>query len=604
MNQIIKTNNIDFSQLVQNNSTLTVNFQSNLIKKLEETFTESEQRWYIANLYMYINYHPTEDFPIDLENVYKLIGFAHKKNAKRTLENNFTLNEDYKTLLLRREQQKVHDKNKDSRGGYNAEQILLNVDTFKNLCMLTKSEESKKIRGYYVKLETIYNKLVLEEKKEYEKQLEDQQTHILQLESNNVQLKKEKELERHTILLREFAHVGSIVYIVRVKSYENGEYIIKIGESRRGIAARYIEHKQKYEETVVLDCFTVYRSKDFERFLHTHNDIQCNKVTDLQGHETEHELFLIGKNLSYLQLKRIIEQNIKYYNDMNHLQMELDQSKLEIEKLQMLNQMHVTSEATDNIINILAHNNNLLMNEIKNLTAVFRNEIGELKQALQETRTTNNFNEPLATLGPRVQKINPETLQLVQVYESVTECMRENQNIKRPSLNKAVVENTVYCGARWLLVERSMDPNVIHNLQPTKITRPQNVGYVAKLDSNKSRIFNVYLDRKTASNSNDYPSPSSLDDVVKHGKLSRNHYYVLYDDCSDELKRAFPVPLLYKNGVGKFDANHNLVAEFVCKEDCRIKDGMGHKSLTKALDRGIMYNNFYYKFLGSKLQCL
>jgi phage anti-repressor protein len=34
--------------------------------------------------------------------------------------------------------------------------IMLNVDTFKNLCMLVKSDKAKEIRKYYVKLENIY----------------------------------------------------------------------------------------------------------------------------------------------------------------------------------------------------------------------------------------------------------------------------------------------------------------------------------------------------------------------------------------------------------------------------------------------------------------
>jgi len=160
MNQLVIPSNIDFSQLVQTGSTLTVNFQSNLIKKL-----------------------------VDLENVYKLMGFAHKKNAKRTLENNFTLNEEYKILLLPREQ----NLKKKDLGGRPEEQILLNVDTFKNLCMLTKSEESKKIRKYYIRLETIYNELIIEEKKEFEKQLEDQKKQLeeqqKQLEEKNKKLK-------------------------------------------------------------------------------------------------------------------------------------------------------------------------------------------------------------------------------------------------------------------------------------------------------------------------------------------------------------------------------------------------------------------------------
>jgi hypothetical protein len=75
---------------------------------------------------MYLNYHPTNEFPINLENVFGLIGFAHKKNAKRTLENNFTENEDYTINVLPRE---------TIRTGPDAEKIMLNVDTFKNLCM-------------------------------------------------------------------------------------------------------------------------------------------------------------------------------------------------------------------------------------------------------------------------------------------------------------------------------------------------------------------------------------------------------------------------------------------------------------------------------------
>jgi hypothetical protein len=51
--------------------------------------------------YCYMNYHPTNDYPINLENVYKMIGFANKENAKRTLRNNFTMDEDYKKLLVR-----------------------------------------------------------------------------------------------------------------------------------------------------------------------------------------------------------------------------------------------------------------------------------------------------------------------------------------------------------------------------------------------------------------------------------------------------------------------------------------------------------------------
>ena len=107
----------------------------------------------------------------------------------------------------------------------------------------------------------------------------------------------------------------------------------------------------------------------------------------------------------------------------------------------------------------------------------------------QQTKVVTGFNEPLATLGPRLQKINPETLQLIKVYESISECMKENNNIKRPSINKAIEECTIYNGFRWLLVDRELDPSVVLNIKPTKITKCQNLGYIAKLNAEKTEII-------------------------------------------------------------------------------------------------------------------
>ncbi len=74
-----------------------------------------------------MNYHPTNDFPINLEDIFKMIGFANKGNAKRTLENNFTKDEDYKSSFLPTEKREI--------GGSLNEKIMLNIDTFKNIIL-------------------------------------------------------------------------------------------------------------------------------------------------------------------------------------------------------------------------------------------------------------------------------------------------------------------------------------------------------------------------------------------------------------------------------------------------------------------------------------
>ena len=326
MNQIIINETINFQTLVTDNTRQSLNFQSKLVNELNSNFTENEQKWYIANLYMYLNYNQTDDYPINLDDVYKMIGFANKGNAKRTLENNFIENEDYK----KQNYTKNLLKNDKTHGGNNKETILLNVDTFKNLCMVTKTDKAKEIRKYYVKLENIYNKLINEEYKNYQNELQEKESELIQQkeEFNDTinTLKSEKSLERHNVLLKKYGVIGSIVYIIRVKTYENGSYVIKIGESRRGVLKRWREHKSKYEEAVIIDCFSVNKSKDFESFLHNHEEIKNNKVKDLLNHENEHELFLIGKDLSYDTLLNIIENNIHSYNDIS---LEYEKCKLE-----------------------------------------------------------------------------------------------------------------------------------------------------------------------------------------------------------------------------------------------------------------------------------
>ena len=179
MNQIAPKS-INFSELVKtSNTTLSLNVQDRLVDKLNTNFIDDEQRWYVANLYMFMNYHATNDYPINLEHVFKMIGFANKGNAMKTIKSNFTEGEDYKTLLFRRDEQKKDE----NRGGHNKEDIMLNVDTFKNLCMLAKTDRGKAIRKYYVKLENVYNEIIIEEMEQNKRQLQEQQRTIKRLEN-------------------------------------------------------------------------------------------------------------------------------------------------------------------------------------------------------------------------------------------------------------------------------------------------------------------------------------------------------------------------------------------------------------------------------------
>jgi len=438
-----------------------------------------------------------------------------------------------------------------------------------------------------------------------EKQLEEAKNEIIQIEeTHKTELDTKIQREREQILLREFKSIGSMVYIIKVKTHPDGTYVVKIGESRIGIQERYNQCKSKHGDVLLLDCFAVKQSLDFETFIHNHEYVKFNQVKDLPGHTNENELFLIGKSLSYKTLvNTIIKGNIIHFDEtLEKIQAENTTLKQIIagstQQLCQYNNIEIIQELIQSVKQLSCKINNL---EKTNQ---------EMMEKLNSTqiKTATGFNEPLVTLGPRLQKINPETMTIIKIYESVAECLKEyNFKVKRPSIDKAVKENTIYMEYRWAFVDRSLDPNIIHNILPTKQTKVQNLGYIAKMNQHKTEILNVYIDRKTAAIENGYASPSALDNPVKNVSLTNGHYYVLYEKCADEVKDIFEqkygTPLLYKDGVGQYTDDNQLLKEFVCKYDCIKQVKISDKTLAKALDKNVMYNNHYFRTIGSKLMC-
>ena len=99
---------------------------------------------------------------------------------------------------------------------------MLNTDTFKNMCMLVKTEKSKQIRKYYVKLENIYNRIITEE-------IEEQENRLQVLQSENKEQQQRIELLEHKPNTHGFnSRRAGYVYMINDRS-KPGHY--KIGMS-------------------------------------------------------------------------------------------------------------------------------------------------------------------------------------------------------------------------------------------------------------------------------------------------------------------------------------------------------------------------------------
>jgi prophage antirepressor-like protein len=266
----------------------------------------------------------------------------------------------------------------------------------------------------------VVNEIRLHGTYDLKKEIEKKNNEMQQLEDKHKQdIEQQKITEREKVLLKEYSSIGSIVYVIRVKTLDDGKYIVKIGESRKGITGRYTEHKKNYEECTLMDCFAVVRSKDFEHFIHHHELVRLNKVTDLQTHENENELFLIGQNLTYDQLNHLMTSNAKHFNNDDIAKMELEN-----EKLKLLLEVNKTDNP-----NVIVQQLMKMVQHLSSQMERFEKTNKELCEKINATqiKTTTGFNEPLVTLGPRLQKINPDTMQLIRVYESASEAIAQGE---------------------------------------------------------------------------------------------------------------------------------------------------------------------------------
>jgi phage anti-repressor protein len=110
-------------------------------------FSEDDQQLFINNFKQYLEYNADKDFVIDLDNVYKWMGFTQKGNAKRLLEKKLDKDIHYTISGI--------TSTENMSGGYNREIILMTPNGFKDLCMLSNTEKAKCIRKYYIKMEYI-----------------------------------------------------------------------------------------------------------------------------------------------------------------------------------------------------------------------------------------------------------------------------------------------------------------------------------------------------------------------------------------------------------------------------------------------------------------
>ena len=183
----------DIVDLIENNpiTRLSDVYQDRLLTKIKAKFTEQEQQIFVASFYGFLKYDPKNDYVIDLDDVWKWVGYSSKAHSKNLLEKNFIMNKDYKYLLAQPREQRSH-----TRGGHNKETYMLTIETFKKFCLKAGTKKADEIHDYYIKLEETLHEVVNEESAELKKQLEIKDKEVDKLETQVEKIRERTLLEQ------------------------------------------------------------------------------------------------------------------------------------------------------------------------------------------------------------------------------------------------------------------------------------------------------------------------------------------------------------------------------------------------------------------------
>lgn len=395
---------INIVELIETNPiiNLSQNYNIKLLEKIQQEFSNFEQRLFISSFYCYLNFN-SDNFIIDLDNIWNWLGFGQKVNAKRMLLKNFIENKDYIKL--------ENIQTQKNNGGQNKEIFMLNILTFKKFCLKAGTQKADEIHDYYIKLEKIIHDTINEEKEELRLQLQNS------LQTSDYE--KKKAIEQ--TLINQFPINTECIYFGIIdNTNDNNEKLIKFGHTNN-LNVRVMDHRNKYNNFILVEAYKVQNKVEVENLIKAHSKIKKQIRSIIINDKMKTEIIAYDEtNFTINDLKKYIKEiiNSRTYSIERFNKLLQDNQDLSDRNEELLNINQELKEELKNYKNIITRQTidiqtmretidkqNLLLSENDN---VMEKKIEEEKSnenviiyqnpLLPNDETTNRFNEFINTM--------------------------------------------------------------------------------------------------------------------------------------------------------------------------------------------------------------
>ena len=424
---------LNIVELIEKNpiTKLSQSYNNLLLEKIQENFSTFEQQLFVSSFYCYLNYDKNTDFVVDLDDVWKWLGFASKFNAIRVIEPNFKLNVDYTVSIPEFKKSKQDQQSggsdeeqpsessvlsKPKNGGQNKQTIKLTIRCFKLLCLKAQTKKASEIHNYYVSLEDLLHQILDSESSELRAQLEQKNEVISTLNQATIILTQEKKRAIEKTLISQFPVNTQTIYFGTIDNTNaDNEKLIKFGQTN-DLSTRVADHHKKYTNFILAAAFRVTNRSEIENYIKDHPKIKRQlRTIEVAGKNKTEIIAYDSTNFTIARLTKHIEDIIhaRMYNVENFNRLIQRNQELEAENAKLVSDLEAKTKAI--------HDLTLANNELHEKTA-------QQTQALQVVATENE--------SPFNQHILLPDNELTQKFdEFVATCCIVRPDVEEESVN-------------------------------------------------------------------------------------------------------------------------------------------------------------------------
>jgi hypothetical protein len=360
---IVSSTTINIVDLIEKNPIMKLSQKYNniFLEKIQENFNTFEQQLFVGSFYCYLNYDKNTDFVVDLDNIWRWLGFSQKINARLLIESSFKLDVDYKILSSddSDEDQILHSQDKSSsdkpkkHGGHNKQTIKLTIRCFKSLCLKAQTKKAGEIHEYYMKMEETLHQILDTETNELRKQLEQS---AAQLNQATITLTQEKKRAIEKTLISQFPVNTQTIYFGTIDNTNtDNEKLIKFGQTN-DLATRVAHHHKKYNNFILTAAFRVTNRSEIENQIKSHPKIKRqlrtievngkNKIEIIAYDNTNFTIARLTKHIEGIihatmynieNFNRLIQRNQELESDNAKLGTDIEQKNKIIHELELAN---------------------------------------------------------------------------------------------------------------------------------------------------------------------------------------------------------------------------------------------------------------------------